>query len=509
MRASSSCAQQYLADKRAAAERGEIYNPTLAYVPIRKRDGSHAFDTDWTNMSPRISAAWTPSFTKGWSNKVFGDGKTVIRGGYSLLYDRSTTVQTITIPTLGVGFAQTLSVNGPRSAARRRRSASATRPIPLAVNTAVTSPIMPVMGYGELLSFAVDPEHHGPAEPYGQFHAPARAARQYRGRSWLHRTLWPKPLSEPQPQSGPVHVQGPGVRADLRAGIRRRGRPTARKRPCGQRDVAAMVREPLVNCRPAGARTQALPARNAANFINGNLINLFQNIDIPLLQAGRQTFNNFQVRSCSCGSSLGRSNYNGFFTTVRKRFSRGLAFDANYTWSRSEDQVGRYRTAPALLPNNFDLDSDYGPSFDDVTHIFNSNWVYELPWHRNSCGAAGSRRAFSEPRAVSPSTSFRASRSGVAAQNFGVNSGAIPTGDIPNASVNGGVAGSGGIGTGDATPNRTGLNIFRDPQAVYNSVRRWSLSQRHPFGRGVFRGLGFWQLDLSLGKSTGSPVTSA
>ena len=82
-----------------------------------------------------------------------------------------------------------------------------------------------------------------------------------------------------------------------------------------------------------------------------------------------------------------------------------------------------------------------------------------------------------------------------------MNSGAIPTGDIPNASVNGGVAGSGGIGTGGTT-NPTGLNIFSDPQAVYNSVRRLSLSSDTRSGRGVFRGLGFWQLDLSLGKST-------
>ena len=82
-------AMQYLSDKRAASERGEIYNPTLAYVPIRETGRKHAFDTDWTNISPRISAAWTPSFSKGWSNRIFGDGKTVIRGGYSRLYDRT------------------------------------------------------------------------------------------------------------------------------------------------------------------------------------------------------------------------------------------------------------------------------------------------------------------------------------------------------------------------------------------------------------------------------------
>ena len=89
---------------------------TLAYIPIKESGRDHAFDIDWTNLSPRISAAWTPSFTNGLTKRLFGDGKTVIRGGYSLLYDRSTTVQTITIPTLGVGFAQTLTVAGPSNA---------------------------------------------------------------------------------------------------------------------------------------------------------------------------------------------------------------------------------------------------------------------------------------------------------------------------------------------------------------------------------------------------------
>lgn len=86
---------------------------------------------------------------------------------------------------------------------------------------------------------------------------------------------------------------------------------------------------------------------------------------------------------------------------------------------------------------------------------------------------------------------------------LGFGSGAIPTGAIPGASVNGGVVGSGGIGTsGDPAGNGTGLNIFRDPQSVFNSVRRLSLSDDKRTGRGVSRGLGFWQLDLSLGKST-------
>ena len=403
-----------LSDKRAASERGEIYNPTLAYVPIRETGRKHAFDTDWTNISPRISAAWTPSFRQGWSNKVFGDGKTVIRGGYSRLYDRTTTVQTITIPTLGVGFAQTLTAIAPRSPlGDPLRVGDA--PIPLVANTAVTSPVVPGMPYAELLSFAVDPGITVPRSHTADFtlqrELPGNIVLElgYIGRYgrnlYQNVNLNQVPYMFKDPASGQTFAQAfDAVAAQLRASV----------------PAASVTSQPwfenLTAAGTPGARTQALAAGNAANFINGNLINLFQNIDIPLLQAGRQPFNNLQAIELFMRSSLGRSNYNGFFTTVRKRFASGLAFDANYTFSRSEDQIGQVQNNTGVLPNNFDPDSDYGPSFDDITHIFNSNWVYELPLHRNSCGEGGTRPAFSGRRAAPPFPSFRAHRSGVAAR---------------------------------------------------------------------------------------------
>jgi len=39
---------------------------------------------DWNNWSPRVAAAWAPR----WDNWFFGNGKLVLRGGYSLVYDR-------------------------------------------------------------------------------------------------------------------------------------------------------------------------------------------------------------------------------------------------------------------------------------------------------------------------------------------------------------------------------------------------------------------------------------
>ncbi|MBA2306403.1 MAG: carboxypeptidase regulatory-like domain-containing protein [Acidobacteria bacterium] len=494
-------AQQYLADKRAAAERGEIYNPSLAYVPIKESGRKRAFDTDYTNFSPRVSAAWTPSFSKGLARRVFGDGKTVVRGGYSLLYDRSTTVQTITIPTLGVGFAQTLSVNAPqRGPGDPFRVGDG--PIPLAVNTAQTSPVVPTVPFGELLSFIVDPEISVPRSHTANF----TLQRQLRGNTVVElgyigrfgRNLYQTlnlnqvPYMFKDPASGQTFAQAfDAVAGELRTSV-----PAAGVTP------QPWFENLLVNA-PSGARTRTLAAGNTGNFINGNLSNLFQSIDIGRFAAGQPTFNNLQVLELFMRTSAGRSNYNGFFATVRKRFARGLAFDANYTFSKSEDQVGAVQNSAALVPNSFDLESEYGPSFDDITHIFNSNWVYELPFGRDRLWGGWYTSGIFRAQSGAPFSIIQGTQVWGGGALLGQSSGALPTGDIPDSTVNDGVVGSGGVGTsGDPSRNGTGLNIFRDPQAVFNAVRRLNLTDDKRTGRGVYRGFGFWQLDLSVGKST-------
>ena len=96
-------------------EQGDIFNPDLAYIPINETGRGGVFDINRKDFSPRVSAAWQPSFKSGLLNKVFGERRTVIRGGYALTYDRANTVATVIIPMLGVGFAQTLSVLGPKN----------------------------------------------------------------------------------------------------------------------------------------------------------------------------------------------------------------------------------------------------------------------------------------------------------------------------------------------------------------------------------------------------------
>jgi len=69
-------------------------NPTSACGNINLDLGGPAnhkagyYDYDFKNFSPRIAFAWAPHFKSGLFGSVLGDGRTSIRGGYSMVYDR-------------------------------------------------------------------------------------------------------------------------------------------------------------------------------------------------------------------------------------------------------------------------------------------------------------------------------------------------------------------------------------------------------------------------------------
>jgi hypothetical protein len=50
------------------------------------------WNTDWKDFAPSVGAAWNPSFNGGLLHKLFGNsGQTVLRGGFSIAYDREGT----------------------------------------------------------------------------------------------------------------------------------------------------------------------------------------------------------------------------------------------------------------------------------------------------------------------------------------------------------------------------------------------------------------------------------
>src|SRR5205814_7559426 len=81
--------------------------------PFPASAATHISTLSLHDALPISSVAWTPSFDSGFLHRMTGNRKTVIRGGFGIVYDRINTVQSVIIPMLGVGFAQTISVGAP------------------------------------------------------------------------------------------------------------------------------------------------------------------------------------------------------------------------------------------------------------------------------------------------------------------------------------------------------------------------------------------------------------
>lgn len=86
-------------------------------------------------------------------------------------------------------------------------------------------------------------------------------------------------------------------------------------------------------------------------------------------------------------TSQGTSRYNGLTVSLRKRFSHGLVFGANYTWSHAFDNVANGGLLQLDLSSNASIQTpqnpynlnqyNYGNSDQDVRHYFSGNFVLD------------------------------------------------------------------------------------------------------------------------------------
>jgi len=51
-------------------------------------NGANYYNWDYKDLGPRVAFAWAPRFSNGLFHDVFGEGKTSIRGGFGIVYDR-------------------------------------------------------------------------------------------------------------------------------------------------------------------------------------------------------------------------------------------------------------------------------------------------------------------------------------------------------------------------------------------------------------------------------------
>jgi hypothetical protein len=98
----------YLAGRERAALQGQVYNPQVGFSLIGNTANSpkYPYDPFYGAFSPRVAVAWNPHFGEGWTGKIFGGDKTVIRAGYGRIYGRLNGVNLVLVPLLGTGLIQ-------------------------------------------------------------------------------------------------------------------------------------------------------------------------------------------------------------------------------------------------------------------------------------------------------------------------------------------------------------------------------------------------------------------
>jgi hypothetical protein len=74
-------------------------------------------------------------------------------------------------------------------------------------------------------------------------------------------------------------------------------------------------------------------------------------------------------------NTVAHSNYNSLQAMLQKNFSKGLQFQASYTYSKSLDNASSFENAL----NPVDFNATYGPSLYDARHRFVFSYVWELP----------------------------------------------------------------------------------------------------------------------------------
>lgn len=115
-------------------------------------------------------------------------------------------------------------------------------------------------------------------------------------------------------------------------------------------------------------------------YSEGRYLTRFLNINRKLNAAGFPIFGDY-LGEVFVTSAIGESQYYGFTSGVRKRFSRGFQLEANYVLARDKDDDSNERDP--FTDRSFDINNpglDYTLSDRDIRHKFNFFAFFELPW---------------------------------------------------------------------------------------------------------------------------------
>jgi hypothetical protein len=506
---------QYLEQRQAAALSGKVFNPTVGWSPIQQTGRKYPFDPVWSNLGPRFSVAWNPTIKGGFLGKIFGEHSTVLRGGFSRFFDRlngvfiainglqvagfSNTDECIAPSTNGqcLGFGGTDATNAFRvgvdgsTAALPTFPATATAPILAGLNgnpnVSSSNQLDPTWkpGVNQEWDFTLQRSTPGKGllEVGYVFH---KASNLYEGLDLNQVPFF-------MVSGGQSFAQAfDALAKEIKSG-------------------SAITPQPFFETSLAGSSfcgsgscTAGVVSKFGGSITSQQLRSVFDGIQQDFVFG--PAINTQQITNFFYYSDTGHSNYNAGFISYHVRAWRGLTMDANFTYSHSLDTTGVNQDYDRAVRNSYNPNFDYGTSLFDRKYNFNLFFLYDLPFRSPSrfinqiIGGWEIAPIFTAYSGL-PLDVLDGSQQEFGQTAFGNYADAIQTGSVSFGGVNGGVAGSNGVGTnGNPAKGGTGLNIFGNPAAAYAAFRPVEASVDTTSRGGTLRGLGAWDVDMTLAK---------
>jgi hypothetical protein len=212
-------------------------------------------------------------------------------------------------------------------------------------------------------------------------------------------------------------------------------------------------------------------------------------------------------------ASIGHGNYNGAFVTVSTTDWHGVTLHENFTYSKALGTGAVTQSSSEYTANDpFNLDAMYGVQAFNRKFVYNMYGVWQDPWYKNKHNLLGELAggwAFApifvmgngEPLNCGTTTGAAAWGSGDG-NNYFDNEQCVFTSKY-NGGVHShfGVTGSNGVGLTSGTTKGSEVNMFANPEAVYDQVRApiLGLDTKNP-GLGPIIGMPYWNLNLSAQK---------
>lgn len=384
--------------------------------------GIGLYKNDWNNFAPSIGFAWSPGFKSGPLHFIFGDeGKSSFRGGYSMSFLREG-VTTFT-NLLGTGNTNPGLIQTGNTSRQCNAGATPTASLGGVLNTTCGVPletpvyrVSPTDRDNFLLNpanglWTADPNLRTPyvhqysfgfeREIFADMALEIRYQGNFSPNNWRAYDI-----NEVNIFENGFLTEFLNAQRNLAARGGTSFAPNSAASPCGA-CVALPIFDRFFGLTAGGTPVAANQGYASATFIanlNGNNVGTLaggftaQGVATGLAFATAYRANresvavglpaNFFVANPNAAfarilTNDSRSNYNALQIELRRRFSNGLQFQADYTWSKSMVEGDAQGNNQSDLAQHLTLRNpalDYRRSSQDQTQRFIANGIYELPF---------------------------------------------------------------------------------------------------------------------------------